>query len=71
MAQLSPSLNLIRQDAGLFRELDVLERLCDSLVDGNEIFHGVDWHSVHGGMDLDQAGFELNNQSETKAKVTV
>ena len=51
MAQLSPSLNLIRQDAGLFRELDVLERLRDSLPDGYEIFHSVDWHSVHGGMD--------------------
>ena len=51
MAQLSPSLNLARQDAGLFREFDVLERLHDSLPDGYEIFHSVDWHSVHGGID--------------------
>lgn len=51
MAQLSPTLNLARQDAGLYRELDVLERLRDSLPDGYEIFHSVDWHSVDGGMD--------------------
>ena len=31
MATLSPSLNAIRQDTGLYRELDVLERLQESL----------------------------------------
>ena len=51
MAQLSPSLSQIRHDTGLYRELDVLERLQDSLPDGYEIFHSVDWHSVRDGVD--------------------
>ncbi|MDO4904764.1 MAG: ATP-binding domain-containing protein [Lautropia sp.] len=51
MALLSPSLNAIRQDTGLYRELDVLERLQGSLPDGYEIFHSVAWHSIDNGLD--------------------
>lgn len=52
MASLSPSqLPSIREDGGLFRELDVLERLRLGLPDGYEIFHEVWWHSVHEGVD--------------------
>ncbi len=52
MAQLTPSqLPSLREDAGLFRELDVLERLRAGLPDGYEIFHEVLWHSIHDGMD--------------------
>lgn len=52
MAQLTPSqLPNLREDGGLFRELDVLERLRLGLPDGFEIFHEVTWHSVHEGID--------------------
>lgn len=59
MATLSPCLTSVRDDAGLYRELDVLERLQDSLPDGFEIFHSVSWHLLqeqggdrHGEIDL-------------------
>lgn len=58
MAILSPSIAAIRQDTGLYRELDVLERLQDSLPEGYEIFHSVAWHSIeneqdrHGEIDI-------------------
>lgn len=58
MAILSPCVTTIRQDTGLFRELDVLERLQESLPDGYEIFHSVAWHSIeneqdrHGEIDI-------------------
>lgn len=52
MAQLTPSqLPSLRTDGGLFRELDVLERLRLGLPDAFEIFHEVTWHSVHEGVD--------------------
>ena len=51
MAQLSPSLPTQRKDAGLARELDVLEHLQQSLPDGFEIFHGVAWHTLYLGSD--------------------
>jgi hypothetical protein len=52
MATLTPSLlPSLREDGGLFRELDVLERLRLGLPDGFEIFHEVTWHSVHEGID--------------------
>lgn len=52
MATLTPSqLPNLREDGGLFRELDVLERLRVGLSDGFEIFHEVWWHSVHEGKD--------------------
>ena len=52
MATLIPSqLPSLREDGGLFRELDVLERLRLGLPDGFEIFHEVSWHSVHEGVD--------------------
>ena len=51
MAQLSPSLPTQRKDAGLARELDVLEHLQQSLSDGFEIFHGVSWHTLYLGSD--------------------
>lgn len=52
MAKLNPSqLPSVREDGGLYRELDVLERLRSGLPDGYEIFHEVTWHSVHEGVD--------------------
>lgn len=52
MAQLTPSqLPTLREDGGLFRELDVLERLRLGLPDGYEIFHEITWHTVHEGKD--------------------
>ncbi len=52
MAKLTPSqLPTLREDGGLFRELDVLERLRIGLPDGYEIFHEVTWHTVHEGKD--------------------
>lgn len=41
----------LRQDTGLYRELDVLQRLEDSLPKGYELFHSVSWHTVHQGTD--------------------
>jgi hypothetical protein len=52
MAQLCPStLPPLRQNGGLYRELDVLEKLRLSLSDGYEIFHSVGLHSVHENID--------------------
>ena len=52
MATLTPSqLPTLREDGGLFRELDVLERLRLGLPDGFEIFHEVTWHTIHEGLD--------------------
>jgi len=52
MAALIPSqLPSLREDGGLFRELDVLERLRLCLPDGFEIFHEVTWHTIHEGLD--------------------
>jgi len=52
MATLTPAqLPNLRQDGGLFRELDVFERLRIGLPDGFEIFHEVTWHSIHEGID--------------------
>lgn len=52
MATLIPSqLPSLREDGGLFRELDVLERLRLGLPDGFEIFHEVTWHTIHEGID--------------------
>lgn len=43
--------DLLRQDAGLYRELDVIERLEQYLPDNYEIFHSVTWFSVHNTHD--------------------
>jgi Holliday junction resolvase-like predicted endonuclease len=52
MAQLSPHpVFAPTQHAGLYRELDVLERLNQSLSSDHEIFHSVTWHNVDGGTD--------------------
>ncbi|WP_300439973.1 nuclease-related domain-containing DEAD/DEAH box helicase [Zoogloea sp.] len=51
MAQLSPSLPTQRKDAGLARELDVLEHLQQCLPDNFEIFHSVSWHTFYLGSD--------------------
>lgn len=52
MAKLNPGqLPSLREDGGLFRELDVLEHLRSGLPDGYEIFHEVNWHSIHEGID--------------------
>jgi hypothetical protein len=48
MAILHPeSCDLLRQDGGLYRELDVMERLKQSLPDNYEVFHSISWFSVH------------------------
>lgn len=52
MAILHPAVpNAVRTDSGRFRELDVLDRLQQSLPDGYELFHQLDWHSVQEGRD--------------------
>lgn len=51
MALLSPSIDCTRHDAGIYREVDVLERLKLSLPDDFELFHSVDWHSLQGADD--------------------
>lgn len=52
MAILHPqNFDLLRQDAGLYRELDVMERLKHSIPDSYEVFHSVSWFSVHNSHD--------------------
>jgi hypothetical protein len=52
MALLTPSNRpSLRTDAGLYRELDVLDRLQQSLPDVYEIFHSVEWHNIQNGED--------------------
>ncbi|EKU84335.1 hypothetical protein ABIB42_004110 [Massilia sp. UYP32] len=52
MATLSPHLlPPLRTDAGLYRELEVLERLRDHLPAGFEVFHSVTLHTLHHGRD--------------------
>ena len=52
MATLHPeTFDLLRQDAGLYRELDVMERLKQSLPDNYELFHSVSWFSVNNDHD--------------------
>lgn len=50
-AHLTPCVAHLRDDAGLVRELDVLERLQQSLPDTFEIFHSVAWHTLDQGVD--------------------
>lgn len=49
MARMSPALDAVRTDIGLYRELDVLDRLQQSLPDDYEIFHSVAWQTTHEG----------------------
>ena len=52
MALLIPSvMAALRQDGGLYRELDLVNGLAESLPDGYEVFHGIDLHSVRDGHD--------------------
>ena len=52
MAQLYPSaLPALKQNGGLFRELDVIEQLRLSLPDNYEIFHSIPLHSIESGTD--------------------
>jgi hypothetical protein len=52
MATLSPHLlPPLRTDAGLYRELEVLERLRDYLPDGFDVFHNIALHTLRGGRD--------------------
>lgn len=52
MAILHPAtFDQIRQDAGLFRELDVMERLKQSLPGNYEVFHSISWFSIHNSHD--------------------
>lgn len=52
------NLPLNRQDAGLYRELDTIDRLQQSLPDSYEIFHSISWftshdsHDQHGEIDV-------------------
>ena len=59
MAILHPeNFDLLRQDAGLYRELDLMERLEQYLPANYEVFHSVSWFSVinshdhHGEIDV-------------------
>jgi hypothetical protein len=52
MALLTPSNRpSLRTDAGLYRELDVLDRLQQSLPDVYEVFHSIPWHRIEDGDD--------------------
>lgn len=51
MAQLSPRIPTHRTDAGLARELAVLEDLRTCLPEAFEVFHSVGWHSLVDGRD--------------------
>lgn len=51
MATVMPCVDALRNDAGLYRELDVLERLELSLPDGYLVFHSVLWHEARGDGD--------------------
>lgn len=52
MAILHPeNFDLLRQDAGLYRELDVMERLEQYLPGNYEVFHSICWFSVHNSHD--------------------
>lgn len=52
MATLSPAaLFPVKQNAGLFRERDVVERLGLSLPEDYEVFHSLAWHNVDRGID--------------------
>jgi hypothetical protein len=52
MALLIPSNRpSLRTDAGLYRELDVLDRLQQSLPDVYEVFHSIPWHRIEEGDD--------------------
>ena len=52
MAQLLPDLSAsLMYSRGYWREIDVLRQLQRTLPDGYEIFHSVDWHSLHHGQD--------------------
>ena len=59
MALVHPSTSLSSDSGGgYFRELDVLDRLSQSLPDGYEIFHHLDWQTIrknqehHGELDV-------------------
>lgn len=51
MAEISPCVESLRRDAGLVRELQVLDHLRLALPEGYEVFHSIDWTSEHGGVD--------------------
>jgi thymidine kinase len=52
MAQLLPSLSSFTSHSlGHWRELQVLQHIQHSLPDGYQVFHSVDWHSLHQGRD--------------------
>lgn len=52
MALLIPSrAAALRQDGGLYRELDVVNQLVDGLPAGYEVFHGLELHTVRNGQD--------------------
>lgn len=52
MASLIPSVSAaLRQDGGLYRELDIVSGLAASLPEGYEVFHGMALHTVREGHD--------------------
>ena len=58
----------LRTDAGLYRELEVLDRLQHSLPDTYEIFHSVEWHSIDKGSDRRWIGGKRKQRSMVCAK---
>lgn len=59
MAKISPCLTTLRHDTGLYREIDVLERLRQSLPDGYEVFHSVTWQAEQQGQDRQHGEIDL------------
>ena len=52
MADITPStLPSVRKNGGLFRELEVIERLQQSLPDNYEIFHSIPLHTIGSAAD--------------------
>lgn len=52
MALLIPSMVApLRQDGGVYRELDLVNELASSLPSGYEVFHGIPLHTVRNGHD--------------------
>lgn len=45
------NITLTRHDAGLFRELDTLDRLQQSLPDNYEVFHSINWFTTRNSQD--------------------
>lgn len=73
MAALLPDISSdVTNRLGFRREVDVLQLLQRTLPDGYEIFHGVDWHSLHEGKDCHgEIDFVVMNRSGSLLLVEV